>query len=87
MLSEANEVLKTVKSGRFANSTIKHLADFSTKKVSGLVIITDTYMLYVEDCKHVRFKCPVRSVIRCEVHEERTKVSKKSAHNNEDNAK
>ena len=70
-------MLKTVKSGRFSNSTIKHLADFSSKKVSALVIITDSYILYVEDCKHVRFKCPVRSVIRCEVFEEQAKAGKK----------
>jgi vacuolar protein sorting-associated protein 13A/C len=80
VLAEANEILKTVKSGRFSNSSILHLADFSAKRHStagtGLVIITDTYILYVEDCKHVRFKCPVRSVIRCEVYEERSTQEK-----------
>ena len=70
--------MKTVKSGRFASSSILHLADFSASKrgTAGLVIITDTYILYVEDCKHVRFKCPVRSVIRCEVYEERSTQEK-----------
>lgn len=78
VLSEANEILKTLKSGRFANSTIKHLVDFSSKKVSGLLIITDSYILYVEDCKHIKFKCPVRSVTRCEVFEEASSSSNSS---------
>lgn len=52
--------------------SIKFFADFSTKKgkmyIGGILIITDTYVIYVEDLKHLRYACPLLHINKCEVY-------------------
>lgn len=57
-IAEVNEMLKTLKQGRFSNSTIRFFADMSkrnskNKKVEtqGMLIMTDQQLMYVEDFK------------------------------------
>jgi hypothetical protein len=75
-ISEANELLKTIKQGRFAHSTIRYFADISQKvskarqKQSGILIITDSFLFYVHDVKHVKFYFPLSSIFSVEVYEE-----------------
>jgi len=61
--SEAYQILKTISNGYYSNSTIRFFADFTMKQgkkgLSGILIITESHLLYVEDFKNVKFFSPI----------------------------
>jgi len=72
--SEAYQVLKTIEEGKYLGLNIRFFADFErqagSKKVGGLLIITESYFLYVEELKHLRFNCHIANILKKDVYEE-----------------
>lgn len=53
---------------------IQFFADFTVRKgktyVGGIMIITDRFLIYVEDFKNVRYLCRLDHITNCEVYQE-----------------
>lgn len=60
--------------------SIRFFADFSQVKKkqshSGILIITDSQLLYVLDFKELKFHCELFTINKCEVFEEKVTVKK-----------
>lgn len=59
--------------------SIRFFADFTQRRgkkdeMNGILIVTDSMLLYVEDFKNLSFDCRINTISKCEVYEERLRT-------------
>jgi hypothetical protein len=60
------------------SNSIRFFADFSQKNKnrSGILVITDSQLLYIVDFKELKYQSELRNVVKCEVFEEKLTIKK-----------